>query len=29
MSYFIEIKGDWIDGLIVGFDMIYTKIGEK
>lgn len=24
----IELQGDWIDGLIVGFDMIYNKIGK-
>lgn len=25
----LDVKGDWIDGLLVGFDMIYTKVGEK
>lgn len=25
----LDIKGDWIDGLIVGFDMIYNKVGDK
>ena len=24
----IESQGDWIDGLIVGFDMLYNKIGK-
>lgn len=28
LSDSLDVKGDWIDGLIVGFDMIYNKIGK-